>query len=602
MFKFPILRLVNIESRGFVRIVKYIPLLMTLLVLFVPSYSRASDESTVPDRMVRDRTGAKIAVLPLKVNATGDVDYLKRAIVDMLSSRIGSSQAVELVKTNAIRDALDEMGLEDITDDVAEEVGERVGADYVLYGSLSIIGDSLSLDAKLVDVEDGSITPFYSSGRGIDSLVDMAEKMASMVLAPVSGLPAVAGVEPQIPSVPTYMGKFAPKEVERDKEEAVPVKEEKKAVETAVSEEIVVSKKREDFITTPKAKIAGEIKNALWKSGQLKGFFKGFEAIDLDVDGKKELVLISKRDIIIARVEGEGLKVLKEIKGDSHVENIAISSSGGDGIEPPVVYISRLRAGLTSSQILEFKNNDFMITASGIPWLMRAVRVQGNKSQLIGQKFKIADGFYSSVKVLKRDGNRVVDMGPFGLPRVVGLYGFELFDLTGDGQMELVALNTRYRLRVYKRSNDKWEEHWKADGRYGGSLNIIELEELSITPDETEYVIINGRFLYADLDRDGRTELIIKRNEAGGFLGNLVKRVYKFKKGEILSLKWGSETGFYEGFEENWKTRAVSGYIADFALEDMDGDGTTELTILVVEGTSMFRSRPKSYLLSYSLF
>jgi hypothetical protein len=145
MFKFPILRLVNIESRGFVRIVKYIPLLMTLLVLFVPSYSRASDESTVPDRMVRDRTGAKIAVLPLKVNATGDVDYLKRAIVDMLSSRIGSSQAVELVKTNAIMDALDEMGLEDITDDVAEEVGERVGADYVLYGSLSIIGDSLSL-------------------------------------------------------------------------------------------------------------------------------------------------------------------------------------------------------------------------------------------------------------------------------------------------------------------------------------------------------------------------------------------------------------------------------------------------------------------------
>jgi TolB-like protein len=577
--------LARIEIRGFkrffVRTVRYVPLFVTLLALLIPSYGRATDEL--------------IAVLPWKVNAPGDVDYLKRAIVDMLSSRIGSSQAVELVKTNAIRDALGENGPEDITDEVAEEVGNKVGADYVLFGSLSVMGDSLSLDAKLVDVGEGSITPFYFRGKGIDSLVDMTEKMASSVLAPLHDRFAAGEVEAEIPSGPTYTGKFPLQVDEEDAGQVGPEKVEEKGVET---EEL---KKTDDFIKTARTETEKEKKKSLWKSHPMKGFFTAFEAIDLDGDGKKEVVLISKRDILISRVEGTGLKVLKEIKGGRQVENIGIASTGGNDATP-MVYISSLQGGAPNGQILEFKNGEFRVTSSGIPWLMRVVKVQGNGPQLLGQRYRSFDGFHGDVRVLQIGGDGVTDVGPFDLPEKVGLYGFELFDVTGDGEVELIALDHRNRLRLYKRDNGRWEEYWKSDDIYGGSLNFIEPGKRAIAASEREVVVIKGRFSYADLNSDGRMELIIKKNEGGGLLGKRAKRILYFKKGEILSLTWASEMELDKGFDENWRTKAMSGYIADFTVDDMDGDGTSDLTMLVVEGITMFRNKPKSYLFSFSSF
>jgi hypothetical protein len=578
----------------FARTLIRLSLFLTLFVLFVPFYGRAAEELEVPDSAVPDDTAVKIAILPWKVNAQGDVDYLKRAILDMLSSRIGSHRAVELAKTHAVRDALGEYGPEGITDEVAEEVGEILDADYVLYGSLSIIGESLSLDAKLVDVKEGSVTPFYSTGTGVDSLVDMAEKLASGVLGPAGGV-----AEPRVPPGPTYTGKFEPKKGEKKKVGAVPEKVEKAEVEAEDK------KKKDDFRIIAKAEGEEEEKKALWKSTSMKGLFKAFEVTDLDGDGRKELVLITKRDILISRVEAEGLKVLKKIEGGRQVENIAISSTAGDKGGLPVVYVSRLRTGIPSGQILEFKDNDFRITASGIPWFMRVVNVQGKGPQLIGQRFRVSDGFYGGIRVLERTGDRVKDVGAFAidLPERVGLYDFELFDATGDGKVELVALDGRNRLRLYKRDDGKWEEYWKGEGFYGGSLNVIELDWKSISTSEREYALINGRFFYADLDGDGRTELIIKRNEAGGLLGKHGEKAFSFKKGAIWSLTWGGADSVLDnGFDENWRTKAVTGYIADFTVEDLDGDGTMELTMLVVEGITMFKRKPKSYLLSYSLF
>lgn len=571
------------------RNVKHILILAALLALVVLSPAGAADEAKGPGRT------AKIAVLPFNINATGDVDYLKRAVVDILSSRIGAIQTVELEKTHAVIEALGGTAPGDITDKIAEDVGEKLGADYVLYGSLSLLGESLSLDVKLVDVKQGSITPFFSRGAGIDSVVDMAERVASMVLPPVAGVEA-GEVEFPAPVGSSYTGKFPTPKVE--KEEAVAVEEKLEEKPKVVAKK---PEKEDKFIITPGAPLEGE-RDILWKTGVMKGVFKGFRAIDLDSDGRKELVLIDKRNITISRIEAGELKVLKEIKGDRHVELLYVSTSGGDGSGPPVVYISGLRAGNPNSKILEYKDNDFKITASGIPWLLRAVHIQGEEPKLFGQRFRITEGFYGKKRVLKRDGAKVKNVGAAALPLRVGLYDFELFDLTGDGQVELVELDEHFRLRIYRKEGGVWDEMWKAEGRYGGSLNYVDLEEIAITPAETEFVIIKGMFLHADLDGDGRMEIIIKRGQAGGLLGSLAARVPFFKRSEITSISWTSDTGYGVGFKENWKTKSVSGHIADFTIDDLDGDGTPELTMLVVEGMKMFKVKPRSYLLSLSLF
>jgi hypothetical protein len=68
--------------------------------------------------------------------------------------------------------------------------------------------------------------------------------------------------------------------------------------------------------------------------------------------------------------------------------------------------------------------------------------------------------------------------------------------------------------------------------------------------------------------------------------------------GAVVSLEWDN-TG--EDLAENWRTRDLNGYVADFLLADLDKDGADEITLLVMEETEGVGSALKSYLLSYRL-
>jgi TolB-like protein len=130
---------------------------------------------------------AKVAILPWKVNAAGNVDFLKDALADMLSSRVGSGEAAEVMRADIVKAAISEAKAgEAVTDASALAAGAKLKADYVLYGSLTVLGSAISLDAKFLNVKDGVATPFYSKGNGIDSIIGLADKLSADVTAALS--------------------------------------------------------------------------------------------------------------------------------------------------------------------------------------------------------------------------------------------------------------------------------------------------------------------------------------------------------------------------------------------------------------------------------
>jgi hypothetical protein len=346
----------------------------------------------------------------------------------------------------------------------------------------------------------------------------------------------------------------------------------------------------EGVIATPGEPGQGQVQ---WKSAYMDGRYSSIAAADLDKDGVKELFVVSPRGVTIAKVEGGGLRVLGEIRPDAALDLVSAAAADSDSDGVPEVYISAMRGKRPDGIMVEFKGNGYVTTARGIRWLMRTLEIKGG-IVLLGQGFTEEEGFSGGLRILMKEGGRVVDRGPFGLglPDGVDIYRFTAFD--GPSGRTLAALDERGYLRLFNEADRKWRPAFKSDEYYGGTLNNIELTgDYPGAPDK-EPVAIEGGVLHRDLDNDGAPEIIVKRNVPGG-LGRRAMRPSSFKSGEIYSL---SPDGA-GGVKENWRSRKTWGYIADFLVEDISGDSSPEVVLLVVEGTGGFWMEEKSYVLSY---
>jgi TolB-like protein len=506
--------------------------------------------------------GEKIAVLPWKVNASGDMEYVRNAMSDMLATRLGASRYEIARPDQAVQEKKAEFN-----DASALDAGRALKADYALYGSLTIFGNAVSMDATLININTGAATPFASKGTGIESVIGLADKLSSDVhsfLNPKTAEPVLIQETPKAVVLPVP----AP---------AVPAGDSGFIVKTDKSKEQPV----------------------MWKGRDMNGMYVAMTAADLDKDGTKELFLISEHGLTIARYGAQGMEVLKEIK-DKRSQNIAITSIDSDKDGAQEVYISRVSGGKSASALLEYRNGAYVIAASNLSWMLRSVSLDGKEPVLLGQRLGSPDGFYGGLKKLRKDGDGLKEEGAFEveLPKGVNIYGFEAFSLTASGGLDLAVLDARQYLTLYATKKDgKWAQSYKSAEYYGGTLNFLKLTEASPGGAEPKLIPVEGAFFQADLDKDGKRELIIKKNTPGG-LGRSAEVPTSFKTGEIISFSWDGAGGTTS---ENWRTKPVEGYVSDFFVDDLDGDGNQEVTMLVVTGTSKLFGTLKSYVLSHRL-
>ena len=211
---------------------------------------------------------------------------------------------------------------------------------------------------------------------------------------------------------------------------------------------------------------------------------------------------------------------------------------------------------------------------------------------------RAADGFYGGLEKLRKDKDGLKEDGAFEveLPREVNMFGFEAFSFTGSGTPDLVTLDDGQYLTLYgdKKDGKGWAKGYKSAEYYGGTLNRMSLNENGA---DARPILVEGRFFQADMDRDGKKELIIKKNTPGG-LGRSADVPSSFKTSVVISLSW-DEKG--TATSENWRTKQVEGYVSDFFIDDLDGDGNEEVTMLVVTGTEKLFGTVKSYILSHRI-
>jgi hypothetical protein len=489
---------------------------------------------------------------------------------------------VEVIEKQAVKDAL--AGHQGpLNESTAREVGSKLGVDYVLFGSLTVFGESVSIDAKMVGLkEDNPPVTVYAQTKGLSEVIprinDFAQEINNKIFG--RGTAAVAST----PAQPRFS---------------------KAHPETIMSGPAPGPSRSDDTGSFVSLQSRETSDSDLFRSQRLKFPVNGMDIGDLDGDGRPEIVLLSTfKEVLVYHWDQGRLNKRGSFRGSARdrLVWVCLLDANHDGKDE--IYVSNLRGQRLSSYVLEWQGEELKELASELQWYFNRLNVPGKDTILLGQKKNTTDVFIPGIYRLHYAAGTYQSLEGISVPPKVNIFDFAQGDLDGDGKPETVFIGTREGLeeRLYV-VDDDGTRLWKSRDYYGATSNILEGErpDTSHLPgsggatveDEVETYYIPSPLLLVDLNNDKRLEILANRNVSTGT--RVLSRIRNFSDGEIQSLFW-------TGVEllPQWKTRPLRGMVVSYRLADMDGDGQDELVAAVVLEKETFK-KTKSMIYVYEL-
>jgi len=119
----------------------------------------------------------RVLVLPFDIYAQQDLSYLKLSLPQMIASRLFSPNKIEAVDPERVLEEI--KGYQKISRDVALELGKKFQADYVIFGSITQLGDMVSIDAQIVDLSsEKKPAQFFQEIKGLSEVIPQISRFA----------------------------------------------------------------------------------------------------------------------------------------------------------------------------------------------------------------------------------------------------------------------------------------------------------------------------------------------------------------------------------------------------------------------------------------
>ncbi len=176
---------------------KFKPILLFLLLIPILTFPSSSiTQSKDPTKVY------KVAILPFLIYSQENLDYLREGINDILTSRIMAEEGVVVIERSIVERALyDEKPIR-LDETVARKIGMRIGADYIVLGSIVKTHTYVSLDASLISVaEEKRPVTVYTQQNGMDKMMLKLSDFAQDIGYKILGRRTMAG-QPDEPRGP----------------------------------------------------------------------------------------------------------------------------------------------------------------------------------------------------------------------------------------------------------------------------------------------------------------------------------------------------------------------------------------------------------------
>ncbi len=135
----------------------------------------------------------RIAVFPFDIYSDRDATILRSAIYNSMTLELGKVRTVQVIPRDQYSDLISGKPMDEA---LALAVGKQIRADYAIIGSLTQLGNRVSLDGKVINVATGAVTAgIFAQGTGIENTGSIATQLAREILARVSGRQVIARIE-----------------------------------------------------------------------------------------------------------------------------------------------------------------------------------------------------------------------------------------------------------------------------------------------------------------------------------------------------------------------------------------------------------------------
>jgi TolB-like protein len=478
----------------------------------------------------------RVAILPFQIHSQENLDYLREGIYDMLSSRIAAEGKIIVVERPAVEKAFYDERPMRLDETVAKRIGMRVGADYIVLGSLTKIGDYISLDARLISItEDKPPLGAFTQHKGIEEMMLKIGEFAGDIGYKITGRRATAGrpagpAHPYLVPPKKELGRFDPSGLGFSKSQTFPLE------------------------------------------------IKGLDIGDVNGDKKNELIMMDRNTLYMFSYDGEKLKlILKVEQGKEHnFLTLDVADVNRNGVAE--IIVTSVAGDDLRSFILEYEEGEFKKIAENENWYFRVLDHPKEGPLLIGQRMS-SEGLVSGPIYRFVWKKNSFERGPkMDFPKGASIFGLAVADIRSQGTFDCVMLEDDERLTVIS-ADGKFS--WRSRVLYGGTNNFYDTKKKrdphwSYKEQPMDWrVYIPGRILAKDLDGDGIKEVIVNANRRSS---RLTDRNRTFETSEIYSLIWQNNM-----LDTHWKTREINGYVPDFQVKDVDNDGDEELVVAVVQ-------------------
>lgn len=493
---------------------------------------------------------SKLVLFPFSVYSESNMDFLKKGTGDLIETKLSGKglnvvrSETEMNKTDAVKHSLE------------------LSADTYVTGSLTFLGNTISINALLIDVKTGSTLVSYTKAdsdkdRLFSHISEFAEQAAGTIkkTAPDPPVP-VAATEPD------------PKPV------VVPAP-------TAVTAAPVLAGpiKPSSIILT----------NGTRRSQDLPCEIYALTTGDVDGDGKKDIVYAERHSFSVASFNDKSLDIKKRVEGENYLDILFIDSfdANKNGLDEIFVTAVHIKSKKVSSSVYEWNGKEYRQIEKELTYFFRAGKSpETGKPLLLGQEQHFAqDVFGESIfEMIWSSGRQsYIPLKILKTPeKNLFIYGMDSGDIKNNGLLCSLVYLPDDRLAIF---DFKKQSTWKSSGQYGGSNKFIETRD----QDTKERFYFPARLITGDFDANKTQEFatLVNTNSTPKIFSNL----RNYTQGRVECLEWKSLN-----FETIWKTQDVSGYIPDFFISDIDGDGRNDVVYPVVNKSGFIIGKYTTYI------
>ncbi len=497
-----------------------------------------------------------ILVLPIDLHAEKELSYLKQGITDMLVSRLSIEEKINIIPKNRYEKATSEIKFP-LTQEQALSLGKEFKADFVVFGSVTLFGESISTDTRMLEVQSGrTAVTFSRTGQSRNELIPHIDAFADRIKSEVSAFS---------PSPPMEKADAQTEDLQQHPDKLLPPSS---APAPPMLTQRLISRKY---------------------SMEIRGLAVG----DVTGDGSKEIVLIDQNNIIIFRPIKDSFQRIGEIKEKRFNNFLTVDVADINHNGTAEIFVSNLphNSQRLQSFVMEYDGKTYRRIAEKQPIFFRTLQKTNGDKILITQEHEnniVTSGdnriFKGQVREAFWKNGEYVPAEALLLPRGGNIFNFS----KGDVMKSRVEMTLKYSdsnlLKVY---NNNGKEEWTSEDSFGSQATYLEL------PDSQDMKQLNRLYLptrtfTADVNQDGKLDILVINNQES--LSG-VSRIKIFKNGRLVCLSWDGLN-----FQEIWQTDTVRKFISDVAVTDLMGNGQWETVYAVVAKEKSNRQNGQSYI------